>query len=214
MNAIEISHMKKSFREHVLFQDFSLTVPEGEYLAITGRSGSGKSTLLNICGLLDAPDQGDVTILGHRNPQLDSKTGRELLRTQVSYLFQNFGLVDEATVLDNLKIAAHALPGGKEKKREQIAEALKAVGLSGYEKKPVYALSGGEQQRVAIAKLLIKPARLILADEPTGSLDPANRTMVLSFLEQLHRDGKTIVVVTHDPEVAKCADKTIALSSS
>ena len=211
MNAIEIKDMRKTFRDHTVFDHFSLNVQEGEFLAITGRSGSGKSTLLNIIGLLDTMDSGELTLLGYRDPVIDSRIGRMLLRDQISYLFQNYGLIDERTVKANLNIAAYARPDGKAEKSEAMAKALKAVGLSGYEKKHVYELSGGEQQRVAIAKLLVKPARLILADEPTGSLDPDNRTLVLSFLRRLHEEGKTVLVVTHDGEVAKCADRVVEL---
>ena len=167
--------------------------------------------MLNIIGLLEKPDSGNINIMGIENPVIDSKSGVKLLRNNISYLFQNYGLVDNETVEYNLKIATRFLKLTKEEEKAKITEALDTVGLSGYEKNKVFQLSGGEQQRVAMARILIKPTNIILADEPTGSLDPNNREMIMSLLTKVNEMGKTVIIVTHDKEVVKCAKRVIEL---
>lgn len=211
MRIVELKEMCKAYGETVLFRDFSLEISQGEFVAITGKSGSGKSTLLNIIGLLDVMDSGDLILFNKRNPDIESKEGRDILRNKISYLFQNYGLIDEESVYANLRISTRFQKFGHRQEKEKIAEALEAVGLSGYENKKIYQLSGGEQQRIAIAKIMLKPSELILADEPTGSLDPKNRSIIMDLLSKLYTSGKTIIVVTHDPEVAKCASRNIQL---
>ena len=185
MTAITLSNINKRFGEKVLFRDYSLHIEAGEFVAIKGESGAGKTTLLNIIGLLETPDSGSVTLCGARNPSFSSRAAVHLRRR-----------VGKAK--------------GKAEK-ERIADALAQVGLSGYERRKVYTLSGGEQQRVALAKIIAKSPDIILADEPTGSLDERNRSYVMDILKELNRQGKTIVVVTHDPYVSDCATRHIAL---
>lgn len=211
MNVVELRNMSKSFGSMTLFNEYSISISDGEYVSITGRSGSGKSTLLNIIGLLDTADNGELVLFGYKNPTIDSRIGRTILREKISYLFQNYALIDEASVRDNLKLATRFLDCDRTHKREIISQTLDMVGMAGTESKKIYELSGGEQQRVAIAKAIIKPSRLILADEPTGSLDANNRDAILELLSSLHKEGKTIIIVTHDPVVAKCANRNIAL---
>jgi len=176
-----------------------------------GVSGAGKSTLLNIIGMLEKADSGDIEILGVKNPDFNSARGVKLLRHSISYLFQNYGLVDSETILYNLKITTKFSKYSRSEEKEKIAKALEKVGLSGFEKKKVYQLSGGEQQRVAMSKIILKSSKLILADEPTGSLDSANRKDVLELLKEMNQNGSTVIVVTHDAIVDEYATVHIKL---
>ena len=211
MAIISLSNICKKYDENIIFDNYSLDIEQGEFVSIMGKSGAGKSTLLNIIGLLEKPDSGDIVINGVKNPKFQSSTGTKLLRHHISYLFQNYGLVENETVEQNLKVGTRYLKLKKDEENKKISEALEFVGLQGYEKKKVYKLSGGEQQRVAIARVMLKPSEIILADEPTGSLDSENRDMVLSLLTQLNKQGKTVVVVTHDPNVEQSAKRCIKL---
>lgn len=211
MVVISLKNICKSFGNKVIFDNFNLNVEEGEFLCITGVSGKGKTTLLNIIGLLEKPDSGSINIMGYDNPEIDSKSGIKLLRSNISYLFQNYGLVDNETVEYNLKIATRFLKLSKNDEKKKIEEALNTVGLSGYEKNKIFQLSGGEQQRVAMARILIKPTSIVLADEPTGSLDSDNRDLIMELLTKVNEQGKTVIIVTHDKEVVKCAKRVIEL---
>lgn len=212
MTLIKVDGLCKRFGEKTLFQDFSLVVDSGEFVSIMGESGAGKTTLLNIIGMLEPPDKGSVSVCGHKASRFSGRSATLLRRTKISYLMQNYGLVDTETVEYNLSLSAHFKKMTKKEKREAYSSALTKVGLSGYEKRKIYTLSGGEQQRVALAKIIIKSPQLILADEPTGSLDARNRDAVLSMLKEFNREGKTILVVTHDPIVSSCAGRNIQLS--
>ncbi len=203
---VNMQKVSKSFGDHVIFHQFDLTVADGEFVVVIGRSGSGKSTLLNIMGLLLKADRGDVELFGKKNVRPYSAMAEYLLRNKIGYLFQHFALIDEETVYDNLRLVV----SGKDKQRQMDA-ALDQVGLQGYGEKKIYQCSGGEQQRIALARLLLKPCELVLADEPTGSLDHENKMIVCHLLKKLNTDGKTIVVVTHDEELKQFADRIISL---
>jgi len=211
MADIILSNISKKYGDKILYRNLSLRIEHGEFLSIMGESGAGKTTLLNIMGLLDSPDSGMVALCGFKNPSFSSRTAVMLRRHNISYLFQNYGLIDTETVESNIKIAIRfkGMNGKREKCR--IAEALEQVGLQGYDRRKVYTLSGGEQQRVALAKVIAKSPQIIFADEPTGSLDERNRNYVLEILKELNHQGKTIVVVTHDPYVSECAERHISL---
>lgn len=211
MADIILSNINKRFGDKILFENFSLTIERGEFLAIMGESGAGKTTLLNMMGLLDRPDSGTVILCNHKNPIFSSRTAVNLRRHHISYLFQNYGLIDTETVESNMRIATHFKAISKKEEQNLIADALEQVGLHGYEKRKVYTLSGGEQQRVALAKVIAKSPQIIFADEPTGSLDERNRNDVMEILRELNHKGKTIVVVTHDPFVEQYAKKHIHL---
>jgi putative ABC transport system ATP-binding protein len=211
MPIVSLKNINKSFKDKVIFKDFSLDVEEGEFLSITGASGKGKTTLLNIIGLLEKPDSGDVLLFDTKNESFGSRKARDIRRHKLSYLFQNFGLVDNETCKFNLNLALEFSDYNREQKREAISDALTKVGLEGFDNRKVYSLSGGEQQRVALAKILLKSPELILADEPTGSLDADNRDFVLSLLKEFNEDGKTIIMVTHDVKVDSCAKRHICL---
>lgn len=209
MNLIEAKSLVKSFGNQKVLTGLSFDVQENEMVAIMGKSGTGKSTLLNILGLLDKPDQGDLMMFGLTNIRPFSSKASSILRNKIGFLFQNFALIDNKTVEYNLALALKNRR--KINKTLEIAETLKKVGLEGFEKKYIYQCSGGEQQRIAVARLLLKPCELILADEPTGSLDIQNRDEIVRLLSLLKESGKTVVIVTHDPEVANKCDRTILL---
>lgn len=212
--AVKIRNLSKSYGSKPIFKQFNLDLDEGDMVAITGPSGAGKSTLLNILGILEPFDSGTIYLFGEELPKVNSRKANEFLRNKISYLFQNFALVDDWTVKQNLEIVLNHQKLNKEEKNLKIEEALKIVGLEGYENNKIYTLSGGEQQRVSIARILLKPGELILADEPTGSLDHQNKELVIKLLKQINLLGKTILIVTHDPEVAESCSKNIQIKAS
>ena len=210
MILIELNNVIKSFGSKKVLEKISLQIEEGKIYAITGKSGGGKSTLLNIMGGIEKATSGDIEIFGNKNLNPRSQKMRKLLRYKISYLFQNYALSDNDSVEYNLKMALVYNKEIKDKK-QAIADALTKVGLKGYEKQKVHTLSGGEQQRVAMARLLLKPTKIILADEPTGNLDTENRDAVFELLLNLNKEGKTIVLVTHDLELSQKCDVVIKL---
>lgn len=210
-NVIELSNYSKRFMHKVVFDDFNLTVSNGEMVAIVGPSGSGKSTLLNAIGLIDDVEFGEYKLLGAAAPKPNTKNATKLIRNNISYLFQNFALVENFTVMQNLMMALKYLKITKSEKEAIISDALNKVGLPGYEQLRIFEISGGEQQRISIARAMIKPSEIILADEPTGALDGKNRDEILSILHQINDTGKTMVIVTHDPVVASSCDRIIEL---
>lgn len=201
---IEITNLKKSFGDRVLFEDLNLKIDTGEFIVFSGVSGCGKTTLLSMIGSLENFDSGKIIVDGidirnRRNQQ-------KYLSNKVGFLFQNFALIEEKTVKENLAVI-------KKNNRSDVdmGTALKRVGLVGAEEKKVYTLSGGEQQRVAIARLMIKKCDLILCDEPTGSLDRANGERIMSILQEMNREGKTVILVTHDELYKKSGGRIIEL---
>lgn len=206
---IQIINLNKAFDRKTLFKDFSLEVKSGEFVGIVGKSGQGKTTLLNIMGTLEEPDSGVIRIMGkdiHKN-----KYKRLLLRNDLGFIFQNFALMDNASVNENLEIALKHKKMKKTQKNDAISLALKEVGLGDSGPEKIHTLSGGEQQRIAIARLLLKDPSLILADEPTGSLDIENRDIIVSLFQKLHAQGKTIIMVTHDIDLTKFFSRIIRL---
>ena len=189
-------------------QNVSLSVEEGEWVAIMGPSGSGKSTMMNIIGCMDKPSSGQVILDGKDIAHESSKSLTQIRRDKIGLIFQQFHLVNYLIALENVMVAQyyHSLPDEKE-----AMEALERVGLAERAKHLPSQLSGGEQQRVCIARALINHPQLILADEPTGNLDEANENMVIDIFKQLHAEGRTIIVVTHAPEVASFAQRTVVL---
>ena len=201
---ISIRKLCKSFDDKVLFDNFDLEIPDGSFVVISGDSGSGKSTLLNMIGGIESPDSGTIIVDGFDVTGKGSK--REYFRDVAGFLFQNFALLENKTVRDNLEMIQKSGRSGVE-----IDDALEKVGLKDVLDQKVYKLSGGEQQRVALARLMIKKCSLILADEPTGSLDRRNSDVVMSVLHDLNLQGKTVIVVTHDEEIVKRADNVVYL---
>ncbi|GAA0182031.1 ATP-binding cassette domain-containing protein [Clostridium sediminicola] len=201
---IEIKNITKKFDDNVVFTDFNLTIEDGDFVIFSGPSGCGKTTLLNMIGAIEKIDSGKIIVDG-----IDIRNKRKHLnyfRTKIGFLFQNFALVDNKTVKENLKLVHKNC-----KTNLSIEEALNIVGLEEKLNKKVYTLSGGEQQRVALARLMLKRCDIILADEPTGSLDKKNAGAVLNILKQLNEQGKTIILVTHDEYIKKRGNKVVNL---
>lgn len=208
MSILEISGMSKKYGSLHALQDISFAVEPGEWLSIMGSSGSGKSTMLNMIGLMDKPTSGEVKIDGIVTSSLSSKKLTEIRKDKIGLVFQQFHLIPHLTALENVMVAQyyHSMPDEKE-----AAAALARVGLEGRARHLPRQLSGGEQQRVCIARALINYPALILADEPTGNLDEANEKIVLELFQELHREGHTIIMVTHAPEVGELAERQIRL---
>ncbi|MCC2248888.1 putative bacteriocin export ABC transporter [Virgibacillus sp. AGTR] len=206
---ILIKNMNKKFNEKSIFEDFNLEINSGEFVGIIGKSGKGKTTLLNIIGTLEEADSGIVKVMGKDIHKKRIK--RYLLRHHLGFIFQNYALIDNASVNDNLELALKHKKISKKEKMESITLVLEEVGLNNYSKEKVHTLSGGEQQRIAIARLLLKDPDIILADEPTGSLDNENRDIIVSLFKNLYKQGKTIIMVTHDKDLAHHFSKVIQL---
>lgn len=206
---IIVDKICKKYDKKSIFDNFSLTINDGEMIAIMGESGKGKTTLLNIIGLIDKPDSGNIIINGMKNPWKKEKYRISLFRYTIGYLFQNYALIDNETVYRNLDVALEYVKD-KDKKEKKI-QALKRVGLGDKINNKIFELSGGEQQRVSIARLLLKKNDIILADEPTGALDDLNKDKVMNLLIDLNKEGKTILIVTHDKKVGNKCNRIINL---
>ncbi len=191
---IEIKNLCKAYDDKVLFENYNLTIPTGSFVIISGASGCGKTTLLNLIGGIEKADQGEISIDGIN--LCKTKNLSMYYRNTVGFLFQNFALLENKTVKQNLDIIKK-----NGRSETSIEDALEKVGLIKEIDKKVYKLSGGEQQRVALARLMIKKCSLILADEPTGSLDEVNSKIVMQILHDLNDMGKTVIMVTHNQEI-------------
>lgn len=207
----KLNDISKAYGSYVIFNGFNLEIDEGEMVCIKGASGSGKSTLLNLIGMFDVPDSGEIELFGKTSPKINSKDGRFLMREKIFYCFQNFALVDNESIRYNLNIPLINRHLSKKEKELNIKMALQKVGLDKNLDEKVYCLSGGEQQRVAIARAFLKNYDLVLADEPTGSLDADNRDAVMNILTDFHERGKTIVIVSHDQAVINRCNRVIEI---
>lgn len=201
---IEGIELSKRFEGRVLFENFNFKIESGEFVCFSGVSGCGKTTLLNMIGMIEPFDSGKLLIDGEA--MVTPKQRMQYFQKKLGFLFQNFALVENKTVEQNLKLIRK-----QDRTNLTMEEALKRVGLSGVLKQKVYTLSGGEQQRVALARLFFKQSEIILADEPTGSLDEANANRIMQILKELHQEGKTIILVTHDEKIKKMAERVIEL---
>lgn len=208
---IKLENVTKTIGEKVILENLSLKINQGDLVAIVGKSGSGKSTLLNLLGLIDGDYSGHYEIFGQQNVPVNSVKSQAIIREHISYLFQNFALIDNETVEYNLMLALKYVKLSKKDKVKKIEEILERVGLSSTLHQKVSELSGGEQQRIAVARAILKPSQLLLADEPTGSLDPENRDLVLNFLLDMNKEGKMVIIVTHDAYVAQQCHRVIEL---
>lgn len=207
---IKIKGLDYTFKDKRLFNNLNAEINNQEFVVIFGESGSGKTTLLNLLSGLIKPQRGSVTVFDMNNKKINIYN-REFRRDHLNYVFQNFGLIDNETVEKNLMLPLLSNPKTKLMNSERIKTALETVGLSSKLKRTVSELSGGEQQRVALSRILLKKGDLILADEPTGNLDEKNRKIVLEFLLTLQSEGKTIIVVTHDEYFFEYATQIINL---
>ena len=213
---IRLAGLKKIFftdevETHAL-QDIHLEVQPGEYVAIAGPSGCGKTTLLSILGLLDTPTEGEYTLAGEPVAQLTPSQRARIRNRQIGFIFQAFNLIGDLTVFENVELPLTYRAGmGAKERKERVMAALEKVGMAHRAKHLPSQLSGGQQQRVAVARALVGSPSILLADEPTGNLDSVNGEAVMNLLQDLHRAGATICMVTHDPRYARHADRSIHL---
>ena len=203
----ELKNITKHYDTKTIFDYFNLIIEKNELVAIEENSGSGKSTLLNIMGLLEEVDDGEI-IINHHSIS-NKKDALLLMRYDIGYMFQNNALVDDYTVKENPNIVLKYSRFNKKEKVNAVKQALTTVGLEGYENRKIYSLSGGEAQRIAFCKLLLKKPKIVLCDEPTGSLDETNTKMMMNLLLEYHHNGTTVVIVTHDLDVAKLCERVI-----
>ena len=208
MSLLELKDVSKIYGDLHALDHVSLQVEQGEWVAIMGPSGSGKSTMMNIIGCMDSPSEGQVLLDGIDLTKQSAKNLTTIRRDKIGLIFQQFHLISYMTALENVMVAQyyHSVPD-----EEEAMEALRRVGLADRAKHLPRQLSGGEQQRVCVARALINYPEIILADGPTGNLDEANERIVVELFHKLHEDGTTLIVVTHDPEVAEVAQRTLVL---
>lgn len=210
---IEVVNVKKSYilgdLEVPVLHDINLEVREGEFLAIMGPSGSGKSTLMNLIGFLDRPTEGRIIIKGLDINKLSEQEVARLRGLEIGFIFQTFNLIPRLTALENVELPTYANTRNGVDTHERAKDLLKLVGLEDRMHHKPGELSGGQSQRVAIARALINDPTILLADEPTGNLDSKTGCEILDTFRRLNEDGRTIVVITHDPEIAKYADRIV-----
>lgn len=211
---VEVSNLTKNFGSRAVISDISFRVEAGTSLAIMGPSGCGKSTLLNIIGLLESATAGEVRLNGDVLPAVNSRAATRMRRSVINYLFQSFALISDKSAYDNAMLSLHFAQMSKSDKSSRITSIFNRLQLSSVSNDRVFTLSGGEQQRLALARCILKPGGLILADEPTGALDKGLADQVLhEMLALQHEHNKTLIVVTHDPSVASKCDSTLTLNA-
>ena len=212
---LKLVNLTKRYRtsevETLALSAVSLDISQGDFLAIMGPSGCGKSTLLNILGLLDSPSDGQFFFLGEEIGRASERKLTLLRRANIGFVFQSFNLIDELTVAENVEVALIYRGVGSAERQRRIKAALERVGLPHRARHLPQQLSGGQQQRVAVARALGGKPSILLADEPTGNLDSRNGEAVMELLQNLHREGATICMVTHDPRFARHADRQVHL---
>ena len=210
---LKMSGLSKVYRTELVetyaLRDFNVEVKEGEFVAVTGPSGSGKTTFLTIAGLLEAFTGGTYELDGVDVSRLGDDARSRIRNQKIGFVFQAFNLIPDLNVFDNIDVPLRYRGMKGEERKKRVREALERVGLASREKHHPAELSGGQQQRVAIARALAGSPRLLLADEPTGNLDTQMARSVMELLEDLHRDGATIVMVTHDPQLAARAQRNV-----
>src|SRR5213596_140814 len=212
---IHLADVKKVFytdevETHAL-SGIHLDIKKGEYLSIAGPSGCGKSTLLSILGLLDSPTEGNYTLNDQSVANLNHSQRARIRNREVGFIFQSFNLIGDLTVFENVELPLTYRGMNAAERKQRVTEALEKVGMAHRVKHYPSQLSGGQQQRVAVARALGGKPSILLADEPTGNLDSANGEAVMDLLRELHREGATICMVTHDPRYSRHADRTVHL---
>ena len=210
---IEMQHLDKSYwadkTEVPVLHDICLSVEEGEYVSIMGPSGSGKSTLMNIIGCLDVPSAGSYLLNGESVGEKSDKELSKLRNSTIGFVFQNFNLLPRETALENVALPLLYGGVGRKERTERARQALEDVGLGDRLTFFPTQLSGGQKQRVAIARAMVGNPKLLLADEPTGALDTASGKQIMALFRELNKQGVTIVMITHEPEIAAYADRTL-----
>ncbi|HIB1874841.1 ATP-binding cassette domain-containing protein [Enterococcus faecium] len=209
---IELNGITKKYNKQTILENFSIKIEDGDFLCIYGESGSGKTTLLNILGLLEKPNDGEIIFDKEKN--INEKKINYLQRNKIGYLFQNFGLLTNETVKDNLLIALKKNKINKHESKELMLNSLQQVNLPNILEKKIFELSGGEQQRVALARILLKQPKYIFADEPTGNLDEKNSDIVFHILNDLNKNrGITVVFVTHNKKLIELSNNVLKLKT-
>jgi len=212
---IQISNLTRVFRteevETTALNGVSLAIEQGDFISIMGPSGCGKSTLLNIVGLLDGPTSGSYTLLGNEMAGLKEAERALVRKENIGFIFQNFNLIDELSVYDNIELPLLYNKVGASERKAKVAAIAEKLGISHRLKHYPQQLSGGQQQRVAVARALVNDPKIILADEPTGNLDSKNGSEVMEMLTDLHAKGATILMVTHSDHDASFSQKTILM---
>ncbi len=207
---ISLKMIDKKFGQRRIFDDFSMDFQPGKTYALIGRSGSGKTTLLNMIGKLEPYDSGEIMIGDKPLQQIKSE---EYFRDYMGYLFQNLGLLDNESIEANLELGLVGQKIGKDEKKALFKQVLKEVGLSYLDLDSlIYTLSGGESQRISIAKLILKKPKILLADEPTASLDPKTSAEIIKLLLSMKSPERVIIIATHSPEIWAQVDEVIALT--
>ena len=212
---LKVENLKKSFFteevETIALGGVSFEVKEGEFVAVMGPSGCGKSTLLNILGLLDNPTSGSYQLLGNEVGNLREKERTQFRKGNLGFVFQSFNLIDEMTVFENVELPLVYMGVKASERKRRVNEMLDRMNISHRAGHVPQQLSGGQQQRVAIARAVVSNPKLVLADEPTGNLDSKNGQEVMALLQELNREGTTIIMVTHSQHDAQFASRTICL---
>jgi putative ABC transport system ATP-binding protein len=215
VSLIELTDVRKTYRtgslEVAALRGISITIDEGEYVAVMGPSGSGKSTLMHIIGCLDVPSDGSYRLAGEDVGAMPESQLADVRNRRVGFVFQQFNLLASMTALRNVELPLTYRSVGRAKRRQRAIEALERVGLGDRIDHRPGELSGGEQQRVAVARALVTGPDVLLADEPTGNLDSASTAAILSLLDELHGSDRTIVVITHESDVARRSKRTVRL---
>ncbi|AMA71678.1 MULTISPECIES: ABC transporter ATP-binding protein [Aneurinibacillus] len=202
-------HYKDGREKRTVIEDLDLNVKQGEFVSILGPSGSGKSTLLNILGLLDKPDSGTYRLAGQDVTEYGGGRLAAIRNRHIGFIFQQFMLVPRLTVGENVALPLQYTRMSAREKRKRVDEALEWVGMLSRKKDVPVHLSGGQKQKVAIARAIVASPSLLLADEPTGNLDAQSKQEVINILQRLHAQGKTIMLVTHDYELARIAERIL-----
>ncbi|MEB3330338.1 MAG: ABC transporter ATP-binding protein [Candidatus Sericytochromatia bacterium] len=212
---LQLSHLRRAYGagDSVVqaLDDVSLTISEGEFVAVMGASGSGKSTLMNVIGCLDQPDAGRYELAGRDVSRLDAAALADLRNQALGFVFQSFNLLPRTSALENVELPLIYAGVPAPARRERALEALERVGLAARAHHHPNQLSGGQQQRVAIARALVTRPRLIVADEPTGALDSRTSVEIMALFQALWRSGITLVMVTHEADIAACAGRVIVM---
>lgn len=214
---LELSNIYKEYKINgdneiqSVLNGVNLTITDGEMIAIMGKSGAGKSTLLHIIGLLDVCDRGNYKLDGEDISDFTNKQRAKIRNEKIGFVLQDFGLVEDETVMENVSLPLMLSRTSMKKIREVALEKMKKVGVEHLSNKKVSVLSGGEKQRVAIARALVCDPEYIMADEPTGALDSVNAEKIMLILSSLNKEGKTVIIVTHDETVAKKCGRIITI---
>ncbi|WP_133407680.1 ABC transporter ATP-binding protein [Parashewanella tropica] len=212
---LKMNNVSKIFKTELVethaLRDFNLTVNEGEFVAVTGPSGSGKTTFLNIAGLLEPFSQGEFELDGIDVSNLNDNQRTQIRNEKIGFIFQGFNLIPDLNLAENVEVPLRYRGMGRKERQQRVNASLEQVGLGSRHRHLPSQLSGGQQQRVAIARALAGEPRFLLADEPTGNLDSLMARQVMELLEDINRKGTTIIMVTHDPELARRAQRNIQI---